>query len=104
MKTKIIIGIIGVLAVGFIGFQMLKVQSPEEEKPQKIIKAVSRRITVSPSVKNTPEAAVNETVTDTPKEDTDIEPPDIEMPSVPERVPTAESSDDAIREFQVWLS
>ena len=104
MNTKIIISIVGILVVGFIGFQMLKVQSPEEEKPQKIIKAVSRRITVSPSVKNTPEAAVDETVTDTPQENTNIEPLDIEKIPVPERVPTAESSDDEIREFQAWLS
>ena len=104
MNTKIIIGIIGVFAVGFIGFQVLKVQSPNATEPQRVIKIMDRRITVSPSVKNTPEAAVNETVTDTPKEDTDIEPLDIERPSVPERVPTAESSDDEIREFQAWLS
>ena len=33
---KIIIGIVGILVVGFIGFQVLKVQSPDVEKPQKV--------------------------------------------------------------------
>jgi len=63
MNTKVIIGIVGILVVGFIGFQMLKVQSPEVEKPQKIFvggnsdsrKSETRQITVPPSVKNTPE-------------------------------------------------
>ena len=34
MHIKIIIGIVGMLVVGFIGFQVLKVQSPDIEKPQ----------------------------------------------------------------------
>ena len=102
-NTKTIIGIVGILVVGFIGFQTLKVQSPEVEKPQKIIKAVSRQITVPPSVKNTPETVLDEAGTNVPQEDTNIAPPDIEITSVPERVPTAHSSDDEIREFQAWL-
>ena len=77
MNTKIIIGIVGILVVGFIGFQMLKVQSPELEKPQKIIKTVRRQITTSPSVKNTPETVVDETVTNEPQEGTNIAPPDM---------------------------
>ena len=102
-NTKIIIGIVGILVVGFIGFQMLKIQSSEVEKPKKIIKAVSRQITTSPSVKNTPETVVNETGTNVPQEDTNIAPPDIETTPVPERVPTAQSTDAEIREFQAWL-
>lgn len=106
MNTKTIgkiIGILGILIVGFIGFQMLKVQSPEVEEPQKIIKTVSRRITMSPFVKKTPETILNETVTNMPQEDTKIESPDIETTPVPESVPTAQSTDAEIREFQAWL-
>jgi len=102
-NTKTIIGIVGILVVGFIGLQTLKVQSPEVEKPQKIIKAVSRQITASPSVKNTPETVLDEVGTNVPQEGTNIAPPDIEITPVPERVPTAHSSDDEIREFQAWL-
>lgn len=103
MNTKIIIGIVGILVVGFLGFQVLKVQSPEVEEPQKIIKTVSRRITTSPFVKNTPETIIDETVTNGPQETTNIAPPDIETTLVPESVPTAQSSDAEIREFQAWL-
>ena len=103
MNAKIIIGIVGILVVGFIGFQTLKVQSPEVEKPQKIIKAVSRQITTSPSVKNMPETVVDETGTNGPQEGTNIAPPDRETTPVPESVPTAHSSDAEIREFQAWL-
>ena len=84
-NTKIIIGIVGILVVGFLGFQVLKVQSPEVEKPQKIIKTVSRRITTSPFVKNTPEAAINETEISGPQERTNIAPPEIETTLVPEK-------------------
>ena len=104
MNTKIIIGIIGVFAVGFIGFQVLKVQSPNVTEPQRVIKSVDRRITMSPFIERTPETLINETVTNTPQGDTNIEPPDIETTPVPEHVPTAESSDDEIREFHAWLS
>ncbi len=106
MNTKTIgkiIGILGILIVGLIGFQMLKVQAPEVEEPQKIIKTVSRRITTSPFVKKTPETILNETVMDIPQEDTNSESPDIETTSVPESVPTAQSTDAEIREFQAWL-
>ncbi|RKU15166.1 hypothetical protein C6500_20950 [Candidatus Poribacteria bacterium] len=103
MNTKIIIGIIGILVVGFIGFQILKVQSPEVEKPQKIIKTVRRQITTSPAVKNTPETVVDKTGTNRPQEDINIAPSDRETTPVPERVPTAHSSDAEIREFQAWL-
>ena len=110
-NTKTIIGIVGILVVGFIGFQMLKIQSPEVEKPQKIFvggnsdsrKPETRQITTSPSVKNTPETVLDETGTNVPQEDTNIAPPDIEITPVPARVPTAHSSDDEIREFQAWL-
>lgn len=102
-NTKVIIGIVGILVVGFIGFQILKVQSPEVEKPQKIIKTVRRQITTSPVVKNTPEIVVDKTGTNGPQEGTNIAPPDRETTPVPERVPTAHSSDAEIREFQAWL-
>ncbi len=111
-NTKIIIGIVGILVVGFIGFQVLKVQSPDVEEPQHVVvggnsdsrRPVSRRITMSPFVKNIPETVVDETVTDTPQEDTNIELSKMETPPVPESVPTAQSNDDEIREFQAWLS
>jgi hypothetical protein len=103
MNTKIIIGIVGILVVGFIGFQVLKVQSPEVEEPQKIIKTVSRQITMSPVVKKIPKTVVDETGTDIPQKDINIAPPDTETPPIPERVPTAQSSDEEIREFQAWL-
>ena len=75
-----------------LGFQMLKVQSPEVEKPQKIFvggnsdsrKSETRQITTSPSVNNTPETGVDETVTNGPQEDTNIAPPDMETTPVPE--------------------
>lgn len=38
------------------------------------------------------------------REETDIEPFEIEPPPIPERVPTAQSSDDEIKEFSAWLS
>ena len=112
MNTKIIIGIVGILVVGFIGFQMLKVQSPEVEKPQKIFvggnsdsrKSETRQITVPLSIKNAPETVVDETGTNGPREETNIAPPDTETTPVPERVPTAHRTrDDEIREFQAWL-
>ena len=110
-NTKIIIGIVGILVVGFIGFQTLKVQSPEVEKPQKIFvggnsdsrKSETRQITVPSSVKNAPETGIHETGTNLPREETNIAPSDIETTPVPERVPTAQSTDAEIREFQAWL-
>ena len=104
MDIKIIIGIVGILVVGCIGFQVLKVQSPDVEKPQKVIKVVSRRITMSPFVERIPETGVEETVTDPPQEEVNIKPLEIEKTPIPESVPTAESEDAEIKEFQAWLS
>ena len=52
-KVKTIIVILGVLAFGFIGFQVLKRQSPDIERTHQIIKTVQledRKITKSPFV------------------------------------------------------
>lgn len=104
IHIKIIIGIVGILVVGFIGFQVLKVQSPDIEKPQKVIKVVSRRITMPPFVERIPETVVEETVMDPSQEEVNIKPLEIEKTPIPESVPTAESEDAEIKEFQAWLS
>ena len=101
-KNKMIISIIGVLTAGFIGFQMLKTQSSDMEEAQLIIKVVKpedRRITMPPFVKRASKTGVK-----TQQEGTNIESPELGTPSVPENVPTVQSSDDEIREFQDWLS
>ncbi len=41
-KIKIIIGIVAVLVIGFIGFQVLKVESPEPEVIYKTVKPEER--------------------------------------------------------------
>lgn len=97
-RVKVIIGIFGTLAIGFIGFRILKVEPPEMKVVYKTVKPEGRRITTVPFVENVPEP-----VTDTQQE-TDIESPEIETTPVPERVPTAESDDVEIKEFQAWLS
>ncbi len=102
LNFKILIGILGVLAVGFIGFKTLKLQPPDVEKTQRIIKTVKledRRITKSPFVQST-----SKTGTETQQEEVNIESPEVEMIPVPETVPTAQSSDAEIKEFQAWLS
>ena len=104
MKTKIklIISIIIILAIGFIGIQVWKVQSPEMEETQlviKIVKPEDRQITMPPFVERT-----SETGTKTQQEDTNTESPEIRTPHAPENVPTAQSDDAEIREFQAWLS
>lgn len=101
-NIKMIIGIVGALAAGFIGFQMLKTQSSDMKEAQLIIKVVKpedRRITMPPFVKR-----ASKTGTRTQQEDTSIESPDLGRLPVPENVPTAQSGDDEIREFQDWLS
>ena len=102
MKVKIIVSIIAILVLVFIGFQVLKVQVPEIEEAQLIIEVVKpegRQITISPFVER-----ASETGTKTQQEDTDIASPEIRTPVVPEHVPTAQSDDAEIREFQAWLS
>ena len=101
-KVKVIIGIVSIVALGFIGFHVLKLQSPDVERTQRIIKTVkleSRQITTSPFVERT-----SETGTETQQETVNIESPETETIPVPESVPTAQSDDAEIREFQAWLS
>ena len=103
MKTnsKIIISIVGILAAGFIGFRLLKVQSTNTEEAQlgiKVVKPEDRRITMPPFVERT-----SETGTKTLQKKTNMKSPEIGTPSVPENVPTAQSNDAEIREFQAWL-
>ena len=102
VKVKIIISIIVIFAFGFIGFRVLKVQSPEIEEAQLVIeiaKPEDRQITMPPFVES-----VSETGTKTQQEETNIRSPEIGTSSVPENVPTAQSGDDEIRGFQDWLS
>ena len=102
-NIKIIIGIIVTLAlgfiVGFIAFEVLTVQPSDIEEEKQIVEADARRITTSRFVEHTPR-----TVTNTQQEETNTEPPEIRTFPVPETVPTAQSSDDEIKEFSAWLS
>lgn len=102
MKIKVAISIIIILAIGFIGLQVLKVRSPDTEEPQLIIKVVKpddRQITMPPFVERPPETA-----TKTQEKETSMKSAEIGTPSVPENVPTAQSDDAEIKEFQEWLS
>ena len=104
MKTnvKVIIGIVVVFAAGFVGFQVLKLQSPDIEEAELIVKVVKperRQITASPFIERTAE-----TVPETQQEGANVESPEIETIPVPDTVPTVQSSDDEIKEFQAWLS
>ena len=100
---KITIGLIGILALGFIAgfmaFEVLTVQSPNIEEKKRTVKPDTRRITTSRFVKPSPR-----TVAKTPHEEINIESLETETSPVPERVPTAQSSDDEIKEFSAWLS
>ena len=101
-NVKIIVGIVVILAAGFVGFQVLKFQSPNIEEAELIVKVVEpegRKIIASPFDERTPE-----TVKETQQQGVDVGSPEIRKTSVPETVPTAQSSDDEIREFQAWLS
>ena len=102
-NIKITIGIIGILVfgfiAGFIAFEVLIIQSPNIEKKKQAVKPDPRRITTPRFVKR-----VSRTVTETQQEETNIESFEIEASPVPERVPTAQSSDDEIKEFSAWLS
>jgi hypothetical protein len=102
-NIKIIIGIIVTLAIGFItgfiAFEVLTVQSPDIEEKKQTVMPDARRITPSRFVENTPR-----TLNPTQQEEKNIHPAEIRTPSVPERVPTAQSSDDEIKEFSAWLS
>ena len=98
-KIKTIIGIGVVFAVGFIGFQALHIDPPETEVTYKTVKPERRRITMFPHV-----VRIRETGTQAQIETENVEFPEMETPSVPDAVPTAQSSDDEIREFEAWLS
>ena len=102
-NIKIIIGIIVILVfgfiVGFIAYEVLTVQPSNIEAEKQIAKPDPRRITTSRFVEYTPRI-----VTETQQEETNTEPPEIRTAPAPERVPTAQSSDDEIKEFAAWLS
>ena len=101
-NIKIIIGVIVILAVGFIvGFIAFEVftQPSDIEGEKQIVKPDARRITTPRAVERTPRIA-----TQAQQEETTIEPAEIRVPLVPERVPTAQSSDDEIKDFAAWLS
>ena len=102
-NIKITIGIIGILAlgftVGFIAFEMLIAQPSDLEAEKQIVKPVPQRITTPRVVERTPRIA-----TQAQQEETTIEPTETRAHPVPERVPTARSSDDEIQEFSAWLS
>ena len=102
MKVKIIISIIVIFALGFIGFRVLKVQSPEIEEAQlvtEVVKPEDGQITIPPFVEHP-----SETGTKIQQEGTNPESSKIGTLPVPENVPTAQSEDAEIREFQAWLS
>ena len=102
-NIKIIIGIIVILTVGFIvgfiAFEVLTVQSPDIEGEKQIVKPDARRIATPRFVERT-----SRIVTKAQQEETTIEPAEIRVSPVPERVPTAQSSDDEIKDFAAWLS
>ncbi|MYE89739.1 hypothetical protein F4X33_12165, partial [Candidatus Poribacteria bacterium] len=102
-NIKIIIGIIVILAfgfiTGFIAFEVLTDQSSNIEEKKQTVAPDARRITTPRFVKPSPRTAAK-----TQQEETNIESLDTEASPVPERVPTAQSSDDEIKEFAAWLS
>ena len=101
-NIKVVSSIIIILTIGFIGFQVLKVQSPDIEEAQlviKIVKPEDRQITMPPFAERT-----SETGTKTEQEKANIRSSEIGTSPVPENVPTAQSDDAEIREFQAWLS
>ena len=102
-NIKIIIGVIVILAigftVGFIAFEVLTVQPSDIEREKQIVKPDARRIATPRFVERTPRV-----VTKVQQEEATIELAEIRVPPVPERVPTAQSSDDEIKDFSAWLS
>ena len=102
-NIKITIGIIGILVlgftVGFIAFEVLTIQSPNMEEKKQIVKPDTRRIIIPRFVERTPKI-----VTKTQQAETQIEPTETRAHPAPERVPTAQSSDDEIKDFAAWLS
>ena len=98
-KIKIIIGVVVILVVGFIGFRVLKVESPDVKIIKPVAMSEGQRSTTSPLVEHT-----SDTVTETQQEATNTRSPEIETTPLPETVPTAQSTDDEIKEFQEWVS
>ena len=98
-QVKLIIGVVVILAVRFIGFQALKVESPDIKIIKPVVMPEARRITTSAFTERT-----SETVTESQQEVANIVSPEIETTPVPESVPTAQSDDAEIKEFQEWLS
>lgn len=98
-NVKLIIGIAIILVVGFIGFQLLKVESPDVKIIKPVAMSEGQKPTLSPFVERT-----SDTATETQPEAMNIESPEIETTPLPETIPTAQSTDDEIREFQEWLS
>ncbi len=103
MNIKIIVGIIVILALGFIAgfitFEVLTLQSSDIEGEKQIVKPDARRITTPHFVKHAPRR-----VKGAQREHTIIESLETETSPVPESVPTAQSSDDEIKDFAAWLS
>ena len=98
-KIKIIIGVVVILVVGFIGFQVLKVESPDVKIIKPVAMSEGQRSTTSPLVEHT-----SDTVTETQQEAINTRSPETETTPLPETVPTAQSTDDEIKEFQEWVS
>ncbi|MDE0187407.1 MAG: hypothetical protein OXP71_18360 [Candidatus Poribacteria bacterium] len=98
-KIKILIACVGILTAGFIGLQVLKYHASEVERRVEIVLPEARRITKSRFVKRSSRAA---TQTQQVEENTDFQ--ETETAHIPEKVPTAQSSDDEIKDFIAWLS
>jgi len=102
-NIKIIVGIIVILALGFIAgfiaFEVLTVQSSDIEGEKQIVKPDTRRITTPHFVNHAPRI-----VEGTQREHTIIKSLETKTFLVPESVPTAQSSDDEIKDFAAWLS
>ena len=102
-NIKVTIGIIGILALGFtlgfIAFEVLIIRSSNIEEKKQIVKPDARRITTPRFAKR-----ASRPVAKAQQEEIIIESLETEAAPVPERVPTAQSSDDEIKEFSAWLS
>ncbi|RKU26896.1 hypothetical protein C6497_12690 [Candidatus Poribacteria bacterium] len=96
---KVIIGMICVSVVGFFAFQVLNNPHQEIEEVHEVVKLKDRRITKSPFIENS-----TRRVSETEQENLVVESGDTITSSVPENVPTAQSQDSDIKEFQSWLS
>ncbi len=98
-KIKILLACVGILTAGFIGLQVLKYHASEVERRVEIVLPEARRITKPRFVKRSSWVA---TQTQPVEENTDFQ--ETETAHIPEKVPTAQSSDDEIKDFIAWLS